>query len=48
MALRVVSHGASVLDRVARGETLTVYTCNPDDFGGIDGLPVVAVPLSDE
>ena len=24
---------------------LPVYTCNPDDFSGIDGLEVVAVPL---
>ncbi len=24
---------------------LPVYTCNPDDFAGIDGLEVVAVPL---
>ena len=37
-----------------RGETLTVtrdgravavYTCNPDDFSGIDELEVVAVPF---
>jgi predicted nucleic acid-binding protein len=24
---------------------LPVYTCNPDDFSGIDGLDVVAVPV---
>jgi len=24
---------------------LPVYTCNPDDFSGIDGLEVVAVPV---
>jgi tRNA(fMet)-specific endonuclease VapC len=24
---------------------LPVYTCNPDDFDGIDGLEVVAVPV---
>ena len=24
---------------------LPVYTCNPDDFGGIDGLEGVAVPV---
>lgn len=24
---------------------LPVHTCNPDDFTGIDGLEVVAVPL---
>jgi predicted nucleic acid-binding protein len=28
---------------VAQG--LPLYTCNPDDFAGIDGLDVVAVPL---
>lgn len=27
---------------------LPVYTCNPGDFDGIEGLRVVAVPLSDE
>jgi hypothetical protein len=27
---------------------LPVYTCNPDDFAGMDGLGVVAVPLADE
>jgi predicted nucleic acid-binding protein len=26
---------------------LSVYTCNPDDFAGIDGLQVVAVPHPD-
>jgi tRNA(fMet)-specific endonuclease VapC len=26
---------------------LPVYTCNPDDFAGIDGLEVVAVSLPD-
>jgi tRNA(fMet)-specific endonuclease VapC len=26
---------------------LPLYTCNPDDFQGIDGLKVVAVPLPD-
>jgi hypothetical protein len=24
---------------------LPVYTCHPDDFSGIDGLEVVAVPV---
>jgi predicted nucleic acid-binding protein len=24
---------------------LQVYTCNPGDFAGIDGLEVVAVPV---
>lgn len=27
---------------------LPVYTCNPSDFAGIDGLEVVAVPLPDD
>jgi hypothetical protein len=26
---------------------LPVYTCNPDDFAGIDGLDVVSVPVVD-
>lgn len=26
---------------------LPVYTCNPTDFNGIDGLKVVAVPVPD-
>jgi predicted nucleic acid-binding protein len=26
---------------------LPVHTCNPKDFGGIDGLEVVAVPHPD-
>lgn len=30
---------------VANG--LAVYTCNPTDFSGIDGLEVVAVPMPD-
>jgi predicted nucleic acid-binding protein len=24
---------------------LPLYTCNPDDFRGIDGLTVIAVPV---
>lgn len=27
---------------------LPIYTCNPDDFGDIDGLEVVAVPVPDK
>lgn len=26
---------------------LPIYTCNPDDFRGIDGLEVIPVPLSE-
>jgi predicted nucleic acid-binding protein len=29
----------------ALAHALPVYTCNPDDFTGIDGLDVVPVPL---
>jgi hypothetical protein len=25
--------------------SLPVYTCNPDDFSGIDGLTVIPVPV---
>jgi len=31
---------------VANG--LPLYTCNPEDFSGIDGLTVVAIPYPDE
>jgi predicted nucleic acid-binding protein len=29
----------------ALANDLSVYTCNPDDFSGIDDLNVVAVPV---
>lgn len=29
----------------ALAHQLPVYTCSPDDFAGIDGLDVVAVPV---
>ena len=29
---------------VALANGLPVFTCNPDDFSGIDGLEVVPVP----
>jgi predicted nucleic acid-binding protein len=29
----------------AMANGLPVFTCNPDDFAGIDGLEVVAVPM---
>ncbi len=32
---------------IALANDLPVYTCNPDDFVGIDGLSVVAVPVPD-
>jgi tRNA(fMet)-specific endonuclease VapC len=27
---------------------LPIYTCNPTDFSGIDGLDVVAVPVPND
>jgi tRNA(fMet)-specific endonuclease VapC len=30
---------------VAIAHELPVHTCDPDDFSGIDGLEVVAVPV---
>ena len=38
------SHDAMIA-ATALAHALPVYTCNPDDFSGIDGLEVVAVPL---
>ena len=32
---------------VAVANGLPLYTCNPDDFIGIDGLTVIAVPHPD-
>jgi hypothetical protein len=29
----------------ALANDLPIYTCNPNDFNGIDGLEVVAVPV---
>ena len=34
----------ALIAAVALAHELPVYTCNPDDFTGIDGLEVVAVP----
>jgi predicted nucleic acid-binding protein len=31
----------------ALAENLPIYTCNPDDFDGIDGLEVRRVPHPD-
>jgi tRNA(fMet)-specific endonuclease VapC len=45
-------HAARVLDAMiaatAMAQGLPVYTCNPSDFEGIDGLEVVAVHHPDE
>lgn len=38
----------AMIAATALANDLPVYTCNPDDFAGIDGLQVVAVPLADE
>jgi len=38
------SHAMIAATALAHG--LPVYTCNPDDFSGIDGIDVVAVPVS--
>jgi predicted nucleic acid-binding protein len=32
---------------VAVANEVPLFTCNPDDFTGIDGLSVVAIPLPD-
>jgi tRNA(fMet)-specific endonuclease VapC len=32
---------------IAVANGLPVYTCNPADFAGIDGLEVVAIPHPD-
>lgn len=34
----------AMIAAIALAHGLPVYTCNPDDFSGIDGLEVVAVP----
>ena len=33
---------------VALANELPLYTCNPDDFTGIDGLTVIAISHPDE
>jgi tRNA(fMet)-specific endonuclease VapC len=37
----------AMIAATALANGLPVYTCNPSDFNGIDGLEVVAVPHSD-
>jgi tRNA(fMet)-specific endonuclease VapC len=37
----------AMIAAVALAHDLPLYTCNPDDFAGIDGLRVVAVPHPD-
>lgn len=35
----------AMIAATALAHALPVYTCNPDNFAGIDGLDVVAVPI---
>lgn len=37
----------AMIAATALANDLPVYTCNPEDFKGIEGLTVVAVPLPD-
>lgn len=37
----------AMIAATALANDLPVYTCNPGDFSGIDGLAVVAVPVPD-
>jgi tRNA(fMet)-specific endonuclease VapC len=38
----------AMIAAIALSNGLAVYTCNPADFDGIDGLEVIAVPHPDE
>jgi tRNA(fMet)-specific endonuclease VapC len=38
----------AMIAATAVANDLPVYTCNPNDFNGIDGLEVVAVPVPDD
>ena len=35
----------AMIAAIAIAADLALYTCNPDDFTGIDGLEIVAVPV---
>ena len=35
----------AMISAIALANDLPVHTCNPDDFSGIDGLQVIAVPV---
>lgn len=37
----------AMIAATALANDLALYTCNPQDFAGIDGLTVVAVPVPD-
>ena len=38
----------AMIAATAVANDLPIYTCNPSDFDGIDGLDVVAVPVPDD
>lgn len=38
----------AMIAAMAVANDLPVYTCNPNDFNGIDGLEVVAVPVPED
>jgi tRNA(fMet)-specific endonuclease VapC len=38
----------AMIAATAVANDLPVYTCNPTDFNGIDGLEVVAIPVADD
>lgn len=35
----------AMIAATALANNLPIYTCNPDDFAGIDGLEVVSIPI---
>lgn len=37
----------AMIAAIAIANALPLFTCNPDDFAGIDGLTVIAVPHPD-
>jgi len=37
----------AMIAAIALSQDLPLYTCNPDDFAGIEGLTVVAIPHPD-
>lgn len=44
-AARAYDAMIAAIAAIALANGLPIYTCNPDDFSGIDGLEVVAVPV---
>lgn len=38
----------AMIAATALAHGLPVYTCNPDDYAGMDGVRVVTVPLAEE